>query len=138
MNMKRIIEKLINAPEGLGDYVDYLEEALDCDPTGDPIAMFPHAFTFFENHSDADLGMPGPLVHFLEKYFPQYTEGLCKSVDRQPTHYTLWMINRILNADINEKMRIKLINTLKKATEQHNTDEAIKREAQELLNLNTP
>jgi hypothetical protein len=109
MNMKRVIEKLTNAHEGLCDCADYLEEALDCDPTGDPIAMFPHAFTFFENHSDADLGMSGPLVHFLEKYFPQYTEELCKSVNRRPTHYTLWMINRILNADINKKMRNKLL-----------------------------
>ena len=29
-----------------------------------PSEVFPHAFQFFEEHAEADLGVPGPLVHF--------------------------------------------------------------------------
>ena len=67
--MNELIEKLKNAPIGLDDYTDYLEDALDCiDELDDQKAVFKEAFLFFETHSNADLGMPGPLVHFLENF----------------------------------------------------------------------
>ena len=51
-----------------------------------------------EENPDLDFGIPGPTVHFVELYYKNgYEDLLLKSVKRQPTSQTVWMINRILN-----------------------------------------
>jgi len=55
---------------------------------------------FMENHPDADLGSPGALVHFSEKFYGQgygYEEKLLESISRRPVSQTLWMLNRLIN-----------------------------------------
>ncbi len=42
--------------------------------------------------------MPGPLVHFLEAFYPAYSDALAESIERIPTVHTLWMVRRILNS----------------------------------------
>src|SRR5262245_5121478 len=48
---------------------------------------------------DAELGSPGPLVQALEG-IPGYLPLLRDSIRRQPTHYTAWMVNRLLNTTL--------------------------------------
>jgi hypothetical protein len=49
-----------------------------------------------ERLDGADLGAPGPIVHFLESV-GGYEEELRRSLERKPTYYAIWMVNRILN-----------------------------------------
>ena len=45
-----------------------------------------------------DYGMPGLVVHYIERYFLQgYEQLLFESLTRKPIQHTLWMLNRILN-----------------------------------------
>ena len=67
--------------------------------------ILPAMFHFIEDMSHMDIGSPGPLVHYIEKFFPDYCDYLIVSVQRKPTNLTLWMCNRILNADIEEQRR---------------------------------
>ncbi len=60
-------------------------------------------FRFFEGHPEADHGMPGPLVSLLEKQRGQYERELTESVARSPVPSTLWMVNRILNGEVDEQ-----------------------------------
>ena len=51
-----------------------------------------------EANPDLDYGIPGPVVHFMEKYYKHgYESLLLESVKKCPTRQTLWMINRIIN-----------------------------------------
>jgi hypothetical protein len=134
--MDRIIDGLTNAPAGRDDYEEYLQD-LFADETciERPEEFFQHAFRFFEEHSAAHLGMPGPLVHFLEQFYPQYVEELVASVNRRPTSYTLWMLNRILNADITGDLRERLTSVLRMAAELVDNDVSVRQEARHFLGL---
>lgn len=57
-----------------------------------------------EDNPDVDFGSPGPIVHFVEKYYKKgYEEKLIVSLYRSPTNHTLWMLNRIINSSENEQ-----------------------------------
>ena len=56
---------------------------------------------FMERHPEIEYGSPGGLVHFVET-FPDYEENLVESVERQPTPYTVWMLNRVINGKRND------------------------------------
>jgi hypothetical protein len=51
-----------------------------------------------ERLDETELGTPGPLVHTLETWRGGYEPFLLESVRRKPTSLSVWMINRILNA----------------------------------------
>ncbi len=51
-----------------------------------------------EKNSTADLGSPGPIVHFLEKFIGSYEKCLYQSLERKPSLLTIWILNRILNS----------------------------------------
>ncbi|AGX41848.1 hypothetical protein [Clostridium saccharobutylicum] len=51
-----------------------------------------------EKNKSVDFGKPGPLVHFVEKFYKNgYEEKLVDSLKRFPTQHTVWMLNRIIN-----------------------------------------
>lgn len=51
-----------------------------------------------EKYPNADFGMPGPLVHFVELFTEKgYEEKLVESIKRCPTQHTVWMLNRVIN-----------------------------------------
>lgn len=52
-----------------------------------------------EKNQNIDYGMPGPAVHYAERYYLNgYEKLLYESLKRKPTQHTLWMLNRILNS----------------------------------------
>jgi hypothetical protein len=111
--MQALLEALENAPPGRDDYSAYLEAAIgDLGNVTNPSELFAHVFRFFESHAEADLGTPGPLVHLLERFYPQYVDEMCASISKRPTTYTIWMVNRILNNQPTETMRQRLIEVL--------------------------
>lgn len=62
----------------------------------DPKASIHACLELFERHPDADFGMPGPIVHFLESFFGRgYEAQLLLSTARCPTSHTVWMLHRV-------------------------------------------
>ncbi|SFO32770.1 hypothetical protein SAMN05216351_106137 [Pseudobutyrivibrio sp. JW11] len=90
--------------------------------------------TFMEKHPDVDYGMPGPLVHYIERFFLNgYEELLYDSVKNNPTEHTLWMLNRIINSPklIN---RDKYLTLMKGIAVSDNVSKQIRSEAKLFLN----
>lgn len=84
---------------------------------------------FMEDNPDIDYGMPGPIVHYMERYYLNgYEDLLYKSVMRKPTIHTLWMLNRIINSP---KLvdKSKYINLLASVSDNQNEPEMIRNEA---------
>lgn len=85
----------------------------------DQSGVLPDVFAFFERWPLADVGSPGPLVHFVEKFFPGgYEEQLLESLRRRPVPHTVWMANRLLNSkEVTEHLRARLISVLEAVAE---------------------
>ena len=88
----------------------------------DSIEYVDKLLLFMENNPDIDYGMPGPIVHYMEKYYNNgYEELLYNSIKRKPTVHTLWMLNRILNSPI-LKEREKYLLVLKHVADDNESD----------------
>jgi hypothetical protein len=106
MTYEEIISGLGALQEGdFGDYVPaqlyQLTEALMELPS--PERAIPELFAVMERFPDSELGIPGPLVHTLERM--DYAEGLVASLRRRPTFQAVWMVNRILNTALSPDRR---------------------------------
>ena len=88
-----------------------------------------------EENPELDFGIPGPAVHFVEKFFQKgYEELLLDSVSRRPTEHTLWMLNRIINSPA-LRDKEKYLSTLKSITENENESDSVRKEASEFLSF---
>lgn len=88
---------------------------------------------FMEENPKIDYGMPGPLVHFMEKKYKKgYEKLLLKSIKRKPTEHTVWMLNRILN-DVNLEDRNVYMDVLKAIVKDSKYDEELRSLAKEFL-----
>ena len=58
-------------------------------------------FRTMEKFPETDFGSPGPFVHALEFFAGHYETYLFESLKRRPTPLTIWMLNRIINAEQN-------------------------------------
>lgn len=86
-----------------------------------------------EENPDLDFGVPGPAVHFVEKFFQKgYEELLLESVTRRPTLHTLWMLNRIINSPA-LKDKEKYLDALKSISENENESDLVREEARSFL-----
>lgn len=71
---------------------------------------------FMETHASMDFGAPGPLVHFVERFYgASYVEALAASLGRRPTSHTAWMLNRVLNDAPTPEARARLIEVMEQA-----------------------
>ncbi|SEW00551.1 hypothetical protein SAMN05428988_1182 [Chitinophaga sp. YR573] len=66
-------------------------------------------FLLMEKWPHADFGTPGPLVHTLEKFRGKYERYLFESLNRKPIPLTVWMLNRMINGENDEKAKSDLI-----------------------------
>lgn len=105
------------------DAADLVERWLESD--AGPEAVEP-VLRFIELHPDLDIGMPGPLVHFVERFFGLgYEQQLVASVGRRPTPATVWMLNRCFNGMPEGSARQAIENALRAAVDHPlATDEA--------------
>ena len=88
---------------------------------------------FMEENPKIDYGMPGPLVHFMEKKYKKgYEKLLLESIKRKPTEHTVWMLNRILN-DVNLDDRNVYMDVLKAIVKDSKYDEELRSLAKEFL-----
>lgn len=137
--MATIAERLRDAPKGCDDYVDYLSESLaaaDSDDIDD--GTFSEAFHFIERNAHADLGSPGPLVHFIERHYPRYCRHLVESVERHPTTHTLWMLNRILNGRPSDEERAELLKLLAAIAGSEGADPELRQQSRRFWERHAP
>ena len=94
-------------------------------------------FRILEKNSDFDFGMPGQIVHALEKHYKKGLEQeLFKSLNRKPTFYTLWMLNRIINGTSDTKEKESYMEMLKSILKMEIPD-YLKKQAQHLIDLHS-
>jgi len=79
----------------------------------EPAEAIAPLFAFLERYAEEDLGMPGPIVHFLEQLPGCYEDELQRSLERAPSHYTLWMAERLLHVEAGER-RSRLLRSLRR------------------------
>jgi len=126
------VQKLL-ALAPTGDEVE-LEETLYrlvglLDDAENAFETIPTIFDFIERYPEADLGAPGPLVHFIERFYPAYLGGLFASIERKPTVLTVWMLNRILIAKISPEPRARILSLLHSAATHPAADPAARESA---------
>ena|SRR5579859_5613478 len=90
-----------------------------------PEKAIPELFGVMERLPDADLGSPGPLVHTLERLHG-YENELVRSVRRQPSLLSVWMVNRILNTNLSENVRQSYMALLNEALGHPNASESVR------------
>jgi hypothetical protein len=79
----------------------------------DRMRVIPAMFSLMERFPDAYLGTPGTLVHSIESVgISQYESLLIESVRRQPADLNVWMVNRILNAELAAEHRQTLLDLM--------------------------
>ena len=83
-----------------------------------------------ERHPLADFGSPGCLVHFVEKFDPDYESCLVESLQRRPAMHTVWMLNRCINGNSKKE---EYMNLLKEIVGREDVEPEIRTFAQEFL-----
>lgn len=113
------------------DIIELNNEGWDTAILMDPL------FRILEENSDFDFGMPGQIVHALEKHYKKgLEEELFKSLNRKPTFYTLWMLNRIINGTSDTKEKEGYMEMLKSILQMEIPD-YLKKQAQHLIDLHS-
>lgn len=119
VQMAEEVEKLIDAWRAQGVGSEVIEPTL----------------RFLESHPDWDFGLPGPLVHFVERFYNNgYEEKLVESVSRQPTLHTLWMLNRLINGEKVLEKRLAYVDLLANVSRTA-SDSVVLQEAKRFLSL---
>lgn len=113
MEQKDIINSLIS----IADLDDFKEKSskliLGWAKDKDAFNAIDPILYFMERNPNIDYGSPGPLVHFVEKFYRKgYEQKLIESVQRMPTPHTLWMLNRIINGESDNNERNKMIDMM--------------------------
>ena len=88
----------------------------------------PELFGVMERLPTADLGSPGPLVHTLERLHG-YEAELVRSIRRQPSLLSVWMVNRILNTHLSEDNRESYMALLHEVATHPSVPDAVREDA---------
>lgn len=107
------------------DLIDKINDLdLECSSI-EPLLMF------IEEYPLVDFGFPGEIVHYLEKYYKHgYEDKLIDSIKRRPTRHTVFMLNRLINGNQDEKYLF----LMKAILDRNDVEQAIKEDVQEFLN----
>lgn len=99
------------------DFVDRSTELVE--QWGDAeanLATVAAVLRFMEAHPDVEFGMPGALVHFVERFHRRgYEPLLLDSIARRPTAHTAWMLSRVINGAEDEPSRAAYVHALRAA-----------------------
>jgi hypothetical protein len=91
---------------------------------------------FMESHPQWNFGMPGPLVHFVERFYRRgYEQKLVESVATKPTYHTVWMMNRLINGEKEQAKRQEYIDVLAGVSKNQDADAATVERARLFLSL---
>lgn len=120
-NPKKLVEAILE--ENFLETSEILDEMYN-NETGEEYVEF--LIDFMSDNPNIDYGMPGPIVHFIERYPVEYYLGfLLKAIAKKPNDTLLWMLNRITNVADNIN-REKYIDVFKKTAERKDIDAVTK------------
>jgi hypothetical protein len=73
-------------------------------------------FMVLEKNPHYNFGMPGNLIRAIEKHYkdPHYQDYVIKSIERTPTEYNLWLLQRLMNAFETDKEKERGVTLFKK------------------------
>jgi hypothetical protein len=98
------------------------------------IAAVEPILRFMEANPDIEYGVPGPLVHFVERFYRQgYEQLLADSLARRPTSHTVWMLNRLINGAQDEATRRQYVQLMKRAAVHPQADASAVEQARDFL-----
>ena len=122
----------------INDLDSLCEDIIELNKEGwDTAILMDPLFRILENNTEFDFGMPGQIVHTLEKHYKKGLEQeLFKSLNRKPTFYTLWMLNRIINGTSDTKEKESYMEMLKSILKMEIPD-YLKKQAQHLIDLHS-
>ena len=129
-----IIQKM---EAGMQDNEDFETVMMDCmeeiEENYNQLDSVQPLLRLMERHPLTDFGSPGPIVHFVERFYKKgYEEELLLSLKRMPTLHTVWMLNRLINGTDQAEVYLDL---LKEITENASFDKEIREEALHFLSI---
>lgn len=132
MNLNEKLENLIlDSPEEISVLNKLLEEVKIA---GYPIGLQESLLCVLEKNPRFHFGMPGELVRTIEKHYkdPGYENLVVGSIERIPTEYNLWLLNRLLNSYENDDRKERGVALFRKV-EQETTDEYVREIVRDFL-----
>ena len=131
--LNSIIQKM---EAGMQDNEDFETVMMDCmeeiEENYNQLDSVQPLLWLMERHSLTDFGSPGPIVHFVERFYKKgYEEELLLSLKRMPTLHTVWMLNRLINGT-DQAVYLEL---LKGISENASCDKEIREEALHFLSI---
>lgn len=126
-----VIQEIENAV-GTDDFEFIMEEnIMKMEAEGVGIEAVTPLLQLMERHPLDDFGMPGAIVHFVERFYKNgYEELLIESLKRRPTMHTVWMLNRVMNGSENKNDYLEI---MKEITERSDIEETIRNSASEFM-----
>ena len=96
------------------DFIDIMDDCMrEIEESGIGLQAVEPLLQFIERHPLSDFGMPGSIVHFVEKFYKKgYEQLLIASVKRRPAMHTVWMLNRVKNGEENQQGYIEILNDI--------------------------
>ena len=130
--LNSIIQKM---EAGMQDNEDFETVMMDCmeeiEEKYNQLDSVQPLLRLMERHPLTDFGSPGPIVHFVERFYKKgYEEELLLSLKRMPTLHTVWMLNRLVNGTDQAEVYLDL---LKEISENTSYDKEIREEALHFL-----
>jgi spore coat polysaccharide biosynthesis protein SpsF (cytidylyltransferase family) len=120
MTIKEKIQNLVlNAPEDINKVNDICEEF---NSSNHPKELLDDLLNILENNPHFNFGMPGNLIRAIEKHYkePDYQGYVIKSIERVPTEYNLWLLQRLLNSFKTDKEKETGVNLFRKILKETN------------------
>ena len=132
--LNSIIQKM---EAGMQDNEDFENVMMDCmaeiEENYNQLDSVQPLLRLMERHPLTDFGSPGPIVHFVERFYQKgYEEELLLSLKRMPTLHTVWMLNRLINGTDQAEVYLEL---LKEISENTSYDKEIREEALHFLSI---
>ena len=132
--LNSIIQKM---EAGMQDSEDFETVMMDCmeeiEENYNQLDSVQPLLRLMERHPLTDFGSPGPIVHFVERFYKKgYEEELLLSLKRMPTLHTVWMLNRLINGTDQAEVYLDL---LKEISENASYNKEIREEAVHFLSI---
>ena len=119
-------------PDAL-DFILQVDELVGAVPESEQAALVEPIFKFFEANPLNDVGAPGTLVHLVERFYPSYSNRLLESLLTRPSHNTILMANRILNARLDAPERSRYMAALEHVVGVHGLPKVLRDYASHFL-----
>ena len=122
--MEKIENLTLNIPEDINKVNNLCEEI---SINNNSKILLEDLFKILERNPHFNFGMPGNLIRLIEKHYkePDYKNYVFRSIERNPTEYNLWILQRLMNSFEKDEEREEGINIYKKIL-QETTDDGIK------------